>query len=132
MASHIFLQPDDEQQRREDEEADEDERPRGGQDGAAAAKASLPFSAMCVRISRDSYPNLRTLRHGSAVSLADAAYVKISEGDFGYVLDDVPHLADYLPDVPVSAPLSHAPPRPPAAAARRQFSYIQSYSVTMG
>jgi 6-phosphofructokinase 1 len=118
MASHIILPPDDEQQRREDEEADEDERPtRGGQDGAAAAKASLPFSAMCVRISRDSYPNLRTLRHGSAVSLADAAYVKISEGDFGYVLDDVPHLADYLPDVPVSTPVSppHAPP--PCSAA---------------
>jgi hypothetical protein len=54
---------------------------------------------MCVRISRDSYPNLRALRNASTVSLADAAYVKISEGEFGYVLDDVPHLADYLPDV---------------------------------
>jgi len=33
----------------------------------------------------------------------DAAFVKIEEGDYGYVLDDVPHLTDYLPDIPVSA-----------------------------
>ena len=106
MASHIILPPDDdddeyddEEQRLDDEEADE--RLPGGEQ---AARAALPFSAMCVRISRDSYPNLRALRNASAVSLADAAYVKISEGDFGYVLDDVPHFADYLPDLPVSAP----------------------------
>jgi 6-phosphofructokinase 1 len=112
MASHIILPPDDEQQRREDEEADEPPPPPGHHGPAAATtKAALPFSAMCVRISRDSYPNLRALRNASNVSLADAAYVKISEGDFGYVLDDVPHLADYIPDVLVSAPLLSLPAR---------------------
>ncbi|XP_037448889.1 uncharacterized protein LOC119318434 [Triticum dicoccoides] len=55
---------------------------------------------MCVRISRDSYPNLHALHNASNDSLTDAAYVKISEGDFGYVLDDVPHLPDYLPTYP--------------------------------
>lgn len=27
---------------------------------------------------------------------------KIYQGEAGYVLEDVPHLADYLPDLPVS------------------------------
>ncbi|KAM3411895.1 hypothetical protein ACQJBY_003520 [Aegilops geniculata] len=105
MASHIILPPDgddDEQQRREDEENDGGSGSGGDgeQQAGGNAKAALPFSAMCVRISRDSYPNLRALRNASHASLTDAAYVKISEGDFGYVLDDVPHLADYIPDVP--------------------------------
>lgn len=116
MASHIILPPDDadeshrnhqeeeEQQREElgrDADADADERGAPALPPKAAA-AALPFSATCVRISRDSYPNLRALRNASSVSLADAAHVKISEGDFGYVLDDVPHFTDYLPDIPVS------------------------------
>ncbi|KAF7078224.1 hypothetical protein CFC21_082698 [Triticum aestivum] len=50
---------------------------------------------MCVRISRNTYPNLRALRNASHVGLTDAPHVKISEGDFGHILDDVPHLADY-------------------------------------
>uniref|UniRef100_A0A453LC06 Uncharacterized protein n=2 Tax=Triticinae TaxID=1648030 RepID=A0A453LC06_AEGTS len=83
----------DEQQRREDEEHDGG----GGRERQQQAKAALPFSAMCVRISRDSYPNLHALHNASNDSLTNAAYIKISEGDFGYVLDDVPHLADYLP-----------------------------------
>ncbi|URD95911.1 hypothetical protein MUK42_32462 [Musa troglodytarum] len=29
--------------------------------------------------------------------------LKIVEGEFGYVLEDVPHLTDYLPDLPVSS-----------------------------
>ncbi|KAF8751387.1 hypothetical protein HU200_012059 [Digitaria exilis] len=68
----------------------------------APGKAALPFSATCVRISRDSYPNLRALRNASALDLHedDAAFVKVEEGDYGYVLDDVPHLTDYLPDLP--------------------------------
>jgi 6-phosphofructokinase 1 len=109
MASHIILPPEDgEEQHRHDH--DEEEDPREDEEESrsppdqATAKAALPFSASCVRISRDSYPNLRTLRNASSsMSLADAAYVKISEGNFGYVLDDVPHLTDYLPDLPVSA-----------------------------
>uniref|UniRef100_A0A0A9FE87 6-phosphofructokinase n=1 Tax=Arundo donax TaxID=35708 RepID=A0A0A9FE87_ARUDO len=66
-------------------------------------KAALPFSATCVRISRDSYPNLRALRNASAVRIHDddAAFVKVEEGDYGYVLDDVQHLTDYLPDLPI-------------------------------
>ena len=109
MASHIMLPPDDsdddeEQRRLEDEEAD-DCLPSPA---ASNSNSNRPFSAMCVRISRDSYPNLRALRNASTASLADAAYIKISEGDFGYVLDDVPHLADYLPDVTVS---TRNPPR---------------------
>ena len=83
----------DEQQRREDEEHDGG----GGGERQQQAKAALTSSAMCVRISRDSYPNLHALHNASNDSLTNAAYVKISEGDFGYVLDDVPHLADYLP-----------------------------------
>lgn len=30
--------------------------------------------------------------------------VKIVKGEFGYVLEDVPHLTDYLPELPVSSP----------------------------
>ncbi|EMS66804.1 hypothetical protein TRIUR3_04883 [Triticum urartu] len=52
-----------------------------------------------VKISRNTYPNLRALRNASHVDLTDAPHVKISEGDFGHILDDVPHLADYY--VPV-------------------------------
>ncbi|OQU78332.1 hypothetical protein SORBI_3009G204601 [Sorghum bicolor] len=112
MASHIILPPDDadenhnhqaeEEEREElgrDEDADDEEHGHG-HPPALPPKAALPFSATCVRISRDSYPNLRALRNASSVSLADAAYVKISEGDYGYVLDDVPHFTDYLPDIP--------------------------------
>ncbi|CAO1945033.1 unnamed protein product [Urochloa humidicola] len=70
--------------------------------GPAGKKPALPFSATCVRISRDSYPNLRALRNASSATLhdEDAAFVKLDEGDFGYVLDDVQHFTDYLPDLP--------------------------------
>ncbi|NP_001147854.1 6-phosphofructokinase isoform 2 [Zea mays] len=80
-------------------EADHDHRPYQEQ---GPGKAALPFSATCVRISRDSYPNLRALRNASTMTLHDddAAFVKLEEGDYGYVLDDVPHLTDYLPDLP--------------------------------
>jgi len=122
MASHIILPPEDadENHHREEDGEEEEEREELGHDDGERAppeqapKAALPFSATCVRISRDSYPNLRALRNASSVSLADAAYVKISEGDFGYVLDDVPHLTDYVPDVQVSAQdrsIIHPPPR---------------------
>ncbi|XP_034587898.1 ATP-dependent 6-phosphofructokinase 6 isoform X2 [Setaria viridis] len=111
MASHIILPPDDadENHHHRQEDGEEREEELGRDDGdeerehaspERPPKAALPFSATCVRISRDSYPNLRALRNASSVSLADAAYVKISEGDFGYVLDDVPHLTDYVPDIP--------------------------------
>jgi 6-phosphofructokinase 1 len=109
MASHIVLPPEDDEEQHRHDHDDEEEDPREDEEesrrsrGQATAAAALPFSASCVRISRDSYPNLRTLRNASSMSLADAAYVKISEGRFGYVLDDVPHLTDYLPDLPVSA-----------------------------
>lgn len=106
MASHIILPPEDADENHREAEG-EGEELGNADDGApeqpTPPKAALPFSAMCVRISRDSYPNLRALRNASSVSLADAAYVKISEGDYGYVLDDVPHLTDYIPDAPVSA-----------------------------
>lgn len=107
MASHIILPPDDADENHGQAEGEElgndDDGEHGASSEQAPPKAALPFSATCVRISRDSYPNLRALRNASSVSLADAAYVKISEGDFGYVLDDVPHLTDYIPDIPVSA-----------------------------
>lgn len=32
-----------------------------------------------------------------------AAAVKLVPGEAGYVLEDVPHVSDYLPDLPVSA-----------------------------
>ena len=86
-------------------EADHDSPAQRPYQEQAPGKAALPFSATCVRISRDSYPNLRALRNASTMALHDddAAFVKIEEGDYGYVLDDVPHLTDYLPDIPVSA-----------------------------
>jgi hypothetical protein len=31
-----------------------------------------------------------------------AAVVKLMSGEAGYVLEDVPHVSDYLPDLPVS------------------------------
>lgn len=33
----------------------------------------------------------------------DGVATKLVTGDAGYVLEDVPHLSDYLPDLPVSA-----------------------------
>ena len=35
--------------------------------------------------------------------MADSAdtHMKIVEGEYGYVLEDVPHLTDYIPDLPV-------------------------------
>ena len=115
MASHIILPPedddDDDYSLGEEEEEEREDWERGPPE--LAAKAALPFSASCVRISRDSYPNLRALRNASSVSVADAAYVKISEGDFGYVLDDVPHLTDYLPNIPVSTDTDPHPPLAP-------------------
>jgi hypothetical protein len=143
MASHIILPPDDAEENHHDYQEEDGEEEELGSDGgeerqrdAAQAeqqppKAALPFSATCVRISRDSYPNLRALRNASSVSLADAAYVKISEGDYGYVLDDVPHLTDYIPDIPVSAqhrstPLP-PPPTPPPGLPRRRCRQTSSW-----
>jgi 6-phosphofructokinase 1 len=111
MASHIILSLEDDDEYRQDHEEEEEEERSCPPDQTSSA-AALPFSASCVRISRDSYPNLRALRNASSVSLGDAAYVKISEGDFGYVLDDVPHFTDYLPDLPVSAGTGPLPPHP--------------------
>ncbi|GJN17733.1 hypothetical protein PR202_gb04828 [Eleusine coracana subsp. coracana] len=102
-SSHIILPKEEEVQ----VEADHDspaQRPFQAPAGEAApanGKAALPFSATCVRISRDSYPNLRALRNASSASIHDddAAFVKLDEGDFGYVLDDVQHFTDYIPDL---------------------------------
>lgn len=33
--------------------------------------------------------------------------MKVSTGDAGYILEDVPHLTDYIPDLPVLS-LSHS------------------------
>ncbi|XP_062206794.1 ATP-dependent 6-phosphofructokinase 6-like [Phragmites australis] len=104
-SSHIILPKEEEQEEQEAGlgvavEADHDSpAQRSYQEGPG--KAALPFSATCVRISRDSYPNLRALRNASAMTLRDddATYVKLEEGDYGYLLDDVPHLTDYLPDL---------------------------------
>lgn len=116
-SSHIILPKEEEEEEAVVEagigvavEADHDSPAQRPYQEQAPGKAALPFSATCVRISRDSYPNLRALRNASAMALHedDAAFVKLEEGDYGYVLDDVPHLTDYLPDLPVSAatPLS--------------------------
>ena len=40
-------------------------------------------------------------RRGGAMD--GAAAVKLVSGEAGYVLEDVPHVSDYLPDLPVSA-----------------------------
>ena len=131
MASHIILPPDDADENHNHQAAAEEREELGRDDDddehgpppGLPPKAALPFSATWVRISRDSYPNLRALRNASSVSLADAAYVKISEGDFGYVLDDVPHFTDYLPDIPVSAG-NRSPPAarlPPPCLCRGDF-----------
>ncbi|KAJ4768527.1 ATP-dependent 6-phosphofructokinase [Rhynchospora pubera] len=61
--------------------------------------SSLPFSATCIRIARDSYPNLRSISSSANIP-DDAGSSKTVEGDFGYVLEDVPHFTDYLPDLP--------------------------------
>jgi hypothetical protein len=112
MSSHIILPKEEEEQQQQQEAAAESglglPEPQGYRHMETAPKP-LPFSATCVRISRDSYPNLRALRNASAASLPDddAAFAKLDEGDFGYVLDDVQHLTDYLPELPVSA--AHLP-----------------------
>ncbi|KAL6655749.1 hypothetical protein ACP70R_006575 [Stipagrostis hirtigluma subsp. patula] len=47
----------------------------GGGVPEQAAKEALPFSAMCIRISRDSYPNLRVLREqANSSSRSTAAF----------------------------------------------------------
>lgn len=30
--------------------------------------------------------------------------MKVEKGEYGYVLEDVPHLTDYIPDLPVRNP----------------------------
>jgi 6-phosphofructokinase 1 len=109
-SSHIILPKEEEEEGAEAGlgvavEADHDSPAQRPFQEHAPGKPALPFSATCVRISRDSYPNLRALRNASALDLHDddAAFVKLEEGDYGYVLDDVPHLTDYLHDLPVSA-----------------------------
>jgi hypothetical protein len=73
--------------------------------GAGPISSNLPFSATCIRIARDSYPNLRAM--ASAANLSDeAASSKTVEGEYGYILEDVPHFTDYLPDLPVSSSIS--------------------------
>lgn len=73
--------------------------------GAGPIRSNLPFSATCIRIARDSYPNLRAM--ASAANLCDEADTsKTIEGEYGYVLEDVPHFIDYLPDLPVSSFIS--------------------------
>ncbi|RLM92277.1 6-phosphofructokinase isoform X2 [Panicum miliaceum] len=106
-SSHIILPKEEEEEGAEAGlgvavEADHDSPAQRPFQEHAPGKAALPFSATCVRISRDSYPNLRALRNASALDLHDddAAFVKLEEGDYGYVLDDVPHLTDYLHDLP--------------------------------
>ncbi|CAL4954660.1 unnamed protein product [Urochloa decumbens] len=104
-SSHIILPKEDDVEVEGDHDSPATPaRPYQAQEeaGPAGKKPALPFSATCVRISRDSYPNLRALRNASSATLhdEDAAFVKLEEGDFGYVLDDVQHLTDYLPDLP--------------------------------
>jgi 6-phosphofructokinase 1 len=106
-SSHIILPKEEEEEGAEAGlgvavEADHDSPAQRPFQEHAPGKPALPFSATCVRISRDSYPNLRALRNASALDLHDddAAFVKLEEGDYGYVLDDVPHLTDYLHDLP--------------------------------
>ena len=36
------------------------------------------------------------------MALDEIPKMKIVHGDAGYVLEDVPHLADFIPDLPVS------------------------------
>ncbi|KAM3332278.1 hypothetical protein ACQJBY_027841 [Aegilops geniculata] len=106
MASHIILPKEEEEEVEEGlgvaVEADHDSPEPPRYRHLQPAPKSLPFSATCVRISRDSYPNLRALRNASATTLRDddAAFAKLDEGDYGYVLDDVQHLTDYLPELP--------------------------------
>ncbi|KAF7023567.1 hypothetical protein CFC21_036057 [Triticum aestivum] len=108
MASHIILPKEEEEEEEVEEglgvavEADHDSPEPPRYRHLQPAQKALPFSATCVRISRDSYPNLRALRNASATSLRDddAAFAKLDEGDYGYVLDDVQHLTDYLPELP--------------------------------
>ncbi|XP_042437429.1 ATP-dependent 6-phosphofructokinase 6-like [Zingiber officinale] len=56
-----------------------------------------------------SYANLRPRSVGDMATLAPSEK-KIVEGEFGYVLEDVPHFTDYLPDLPTySNPLQDNP-----------------------
>ena len=40
---------------------------------------------------------------GTAAAPVAKPDAKLVVGDAGYVLEDVPHVSDYLPDLPVSA-----------------------------
>lgn len=58
-------------------------------------------SLTCIKVTppfRD-YPKLRS---PSRMGLQAKPDFKIVEGEYGYILEDVPHLTDYLPDLPVS------------------------------
>jgi hypothetical protein len=41
---------------------------------------------------------------GTAAAPAAKLEAKLVTGEAGYVLEDVPHVSDYLPDLPVSVP----------------------------
>ena len=46
---------------------------------------------------------IQHLRFSEAMESDGRSNVKIVHGEFGYLLEDVPHLSDYLPDLPVSS-----------------------------
>ncbi|KAI9161973.1 hypothetical protein LWI28_022517 [Acer negundo] len=59
---------------------------------------------------RRSFTNFSpTFKSSSIVNMVDSdnSERKIVTGDAGYVLEDVPHLSDYIPDLPVSSDFSN-------------------------
>lgn len=88
-------------------DSDPDPRP------AATATAPVPITVPSPRdhlhhhlVDRRDTPRGRAWepersRRGEAMEVAAAA--KLVSGEAGYVLEDVPHVSDYLPDLPVSA-----------------------------
>ncbi|XP_042461332.1 ATP-dependent 6-phosphofructokinase 6-like [Zingiber officinale] len=59
---------------------------------------------------RSSLPSLTAAASPTMAGIKPECTLKIVKGEFGYVLEDVPHLTDYLPDLPTySNPLQDNP-----------------------
>jgi len=75
--------------------------------GVAPAPAAAPVKKKLLDLEKP-FP-AAAAANGAKASPAGkwAMKKKLVGGDAGYVLEDVPHLTDYLPELPVRARVSH-------------------------
>ena len=76
--------------------------------GVAPAPVAAPVKKKLLDLEKP-FPAAAAAANGAKASPAGkwAMKKKLVGGDAGYVLEDVPHLTDYLPELPVRARVSH-------------------------